>query len=73
MLKGLVKDVIIYGIAGGLSKSLMILLLPIFTRYFTPEEYGIVDIVTSVLMFLSIMSMLQILHNAPALQENALP
>jgi len=59
MLKGLVKDVIIYGIAGGLSKSLMILLLPIFTRYFTPEEYGIVDIVTSVLMFLSIMSMLQ--------------
>ena len=60
MLKVLVKDVFIYGVAGGLSKSLMILLLPIYTRYFTPEEYGIVDLVTTVLMFLAIMSMLQI-------------
>ncbi|MBL4755119.1 MAG: oligosaccharide flippase family protein [Flavobacteriales bacterium] len=59
MLKGLVKDVVIYGVAGGLSKSLMILLLPIYTRFFTPEEYGIVDLVTTVLMFLTIMSMLQ--------------
>ncbi|MBN4072155.1 oligosaccharide flippase family protein [Flavobacteriales bacterium AH-315-E23] len=59
MLKALVKDVFIYGIAGGLSKSLMILLLPIYTRIFTPDEYGIVDLVTTVLMFLTIMSMLQ--------------
>jgi len=58
MLKGLVKDVFIYGAAGGLSKSLMILLLPIYTRYFSPEEYGIVDLVTTVLMFLTISSML---------------
>ncbi len=58
MLKGLVKDVFIYGAAGGLSKSLMILLLPVYTRYFSPEEYGIVDLVTTVLMFLTITSML---------------
>lgn len=59
MLKGLVKDVVIYGITGGLSKSLMILLLPVYTRYFIPEEYGVIDLVTTIIMFITIMSMLQ--------------
>jgi len=59
MLRKLFKDVVIYGIAGGLSKSLMFVLIPVYTRYFTPDQYGIIDLVATTLAFLTVVGMLQ--------------
>lgn len=50
--RALGRDVVVYGLMGGLSKSANLLLLPFLTRQFSTEEYGVVDIVavfTSVL------------------------
>lgn len=40
-LKTLSKHSLIYGLGGGLNKLLAFLLLPIFTRYLTPADYGL--------------------------------
>ena len=59
MLNELVKGVFFYGILGGLTKSISMILLPIYTRAFSPDKYGIIDTVTTVLSFLTIITMLQ--------------
>ncbi|AIF45595.1 lipopolysaccharide biosynthesis protein [Virgibacillus sp. SK37] len=41
----LVKDTLLYGIANLGSKLLTFLLLPLYTHYFTTEEYGLWDVV----------------------------
>ncbi|MCG1028139.1 oligosaccharide flippase family protein [Virgibacillus halodenitrificans] len=41
----LIKDTILYGVANLGSKLLTFLLLPLYTRYFTTEEYGLWDVV----------------------------
>jgi O-antigen/teichoic acid export membrane protein len=50
-LSRLGKNVLIYGIGGGLNRLLNFLLLPLFTSYLTPTEYGISSIL-SVVVFL---------------------
>ncbi len=45
-LKQLGKDSIIYGIGGVLAKSVSFFLLPIYTRIFTPAEYGTIEMLT---------------------------
>ncbi|MGD9580985.1 MAG: lipopolysaccharide biosynthesis protein [Vampirovibrionia bacterium] len=45
-LKQLFSDSFIYGISGILSKFIGIFLLPIYIRIFSPEEYGILDILS---------------------------
>jgi O-antigen/teichoic acid export membrane protein len=45
MLKRFVKDSAVYGISGVLSRGLVgLLLLPVYTRFLTPEQYGTVDL-----------------------------
>ncbi len=42
-LKQIGKDSLIYGIGGGIAKGIGFFLLPIYTRLFTPEEYGTIE------------------------------
>lgn len=37
------RDTILYGIAYALSKSVALILLPVYTRYLVPEEFGLYD------------------------------
>jgi len=44
-LKRLAKGTVIYGIGGMLQRFMGLLLLPLFTRELTPEDYGVVALV----------------------------
>jgi len=53
-----VKQSIVYGI-GGLAIPLAgILLVPIYTRIFTPDDYGVINLVQITIMFLSVILVL---------------
>jgi len=60
MLKDLGKSVVTYGIASGISKSIMIFLVPVYTRIFSPNDYGIIDLIQTVISFIAILGMLQL-------------
>jgi O-antigen/teichoic acid export membrane protein len=60
MLKRLGKEVIIYGIASSLSKFIGIFLIPIYTAYFSKEEYGSLDLISTIISFAAIFGMLQL-------------
>ena len=60
MFKGLTKDFIIYGIGSALSKLTSFLLLPFFTHYFTPEEYGALELIIITTTLGSILGLLQL-------------
>jgi len=49
----LVKSTIIYGFGSVITKSINIILLPFFTRYLTPEEYGVIGILMMFSAFLN--------------------
>lgn len=46
MLKSFFKDTAIYGITSIIARGLSLLLLPFYTRVFTPYDYGIIDILS---------------------------
>jgi len=48
------KNTIVYGIGGIFSKGLGIILLPVYTRLFSPTDYGIIEQLTITTTFLSI-------------------
>ena len=52
-LRQLGKDSAIYGIGGMLSKSVLFLTLPIYTRIFTPADFGSIEMLTVISSFLS--------------------
>ena len=52
-LKQLGKDSVIYGIGGILAKAVSFLLLPVYTRIFSPDEYGTIEMLTVICSFLS--------------------
>jgi O-antigen/teichoic acid export membrane protein len=41
--RALGRDTVLYGLSFGLSKSVGLLLLPVYTRYLVPEEFGLYD------------------------------
>lgn len=47
------KNSVIYGISGSLHKVMGLLLLPFFTRVLTPEDYGVVALITFVVVAMS--------------------
>ncbi len=51
--RALSKDIVQYGIMGGLSRSVNLLLLPILTRIFSPAEYGTIDVIATVTALLA--------------------
>src|SRR5690606_13740922 len=62
------KDTLIYGLGGALGSVIGILLAPILTRLFSPEDYGIIEIITTAFSFITVFvvfgfdSALQILY-----------
>lgn len=63
--RALGRDLILYGIMGGVSRSVNLLLLPILTRHFSPEEYGIIDLIATSTSLLALFMALA-LENAVA-------
>lgn len=47
-IKQLMSDSVIYGLGGVLSRSISFLMLPIYTRVFTTEEYGNIEMLVVV-------------------------
>ena len=60
LFRSLGRDLLTYGVMGGLSRSVHLLLLPVLARQFSTSEYGTVDMVamvTSVLTLLMAVSL----------------
>lgn len=59
-MKELLKSFFAYGLTSGLSKFVSLLLLPIYTRYFSPSDYGIIDIIQSIIYIIMIFGSIQL-------------
>lgn len=59
-MKKLVKDFLIYGLSSSIGKFVGFFLVPIYTRAFTPEDFGILDIISTVTFFFALVGMMQI-------------
>jgi O-antigen/teichoic acid export membrane protein len=55
-IKSLGKDSIIYGVSGILGKSLTIFLTPLYTRLFTPSDYGTINLVNTTFLLATLLS-----------------
>jgi O-antigen/teichoic acid export membrane protein len=55
-----VKSFFIYGISIGISKFAGVVLLPVYTRYYSETEYGIIDIIQTVVNIVTIFGILQL-------------
>lgn len=62
-LPQIAKNSTLYSIALFLQKCIGFLLIPLYTRFLTPEDYGILNLLTSIMGFLSFFIMLS-LHAA---------
>ena len=51
--KAFAKDAVIYGLGKGIKKFIGIFLLPFYTRALSPEEYGILNTITTVMFMIS--------------------
>jgi len=60
MIKEFFKNISIYGILPIVGKFLNFLLLPVYVKIFTPEEYGVVDLFEVLVLFLFVFASLQI-------------
>ncbi len=47
LLKRLLGESAVYGMAGAIQKSIGLFLIPIYTRCFTPEEYGVLALLSA--------------------------
>jgi O-antigen/teichoic acid export membrane protein len=47
LLKRVLKDTVVYGIAGTASRFISVLLLPLYTRLFNPDQYGLLDLLVT--------------------------
>lgn len=53
-LKTLASESIVYGLSGVLTKFLYFILVPVYTRIFQPEDYGVMSLVTNTMTLVSI-------------------
>ena len=60
MLRNFIKNISIYGILPIVGKFLNFLLVPVYTKVFTPEEYGIIDLYEAFVFFLLVLASLEI-------------
>jgi O-antigen/teichoic acid export membrane protein len=60
MFKELAKSIVIYGLSSSLGKFIGLFFVPIYTRIFSPEEYGIIDVISVTISFISILGILQL-------------
>ena len=54
-LRKLAGDSLIYGISGTISRFLSVFLVPIYTRLFSPAEYGVISLTTSFFALMNIL------------------
>jgi O-antigen/teichoic acid export membrane protein len=54
-LRKLASDSLIYGISGTISRFLSVFLVPIYTRLFSPAEYGVISLTTSFFALMNIL------------------
>lgn len=59
-MKDLLKSFLIYGLGTALGKFISVFLLPIYAAYFSPEDYGNLDLVLTCTTILGAFGMLQI-------------
>lgn len=43
LIRELFKDSFVYGLANAINKAINLMIFPLLTRYFNPEEYGLMD------------------------------
>jgi O-antigen/teichoic acid export membrane protein len=55
-IKSLVKDSLIYGIAGIISRMITVFLVPVYTRIFQPSDYGIIALINTTFFIVSLLS-----------------
>jgi len=60
LIKKFLKPLIIYGIGTALVRFTSLLLVPIYTRLFSPVEYGVYDIISSLGTLLYLFGMMQL-------------
>ncbi|MFN3759470.1 MAG: lipopolysaccharide biosynthesis protein [Algoriphagus aquaeductus] len=54
-IKRLLSDSVIYGLSGVFTRFISVFLTPIYTRIYTPEDYGVIGILTNGYILLSIL------------------
>ncbi|SEA45620.1 lipopolysaccharide biosynthesis protein [Bizionia paragorgiae] len=59
-MKEFLKSFFSFGLAATIEKLIAFLLLPIYTRYFTKEEFGVIDLVQVILGLASIFAVFQL-------------
>ncbi|MCS7027980.1 MAG: oligosaccharide flippase family protein [Bacteroidia bacterium] len=59
-IRKLFSDSVVYGLAGAISKSINIFLVPIYTKIFTPADYGIINLVGNFYTLVFIISSLSL-------------
>ena len=64
-LKKLASQTAIYGLSSVVGRLLNYLLVPLYTRYFIPEEYGVVTELYAYVAFLVIEFRLELIANSP--------
>ena len=60
MIKRFFKDSLLYSFANLLTKGIGFILLPIYTRIISKEEYGLFDYITAIGLILGVIVSLEI-------------
>ena len=60
MLKQFFKDSFVYGLSNVISRGIAPFLLPLYTRVFSPTDYGVIDILTIVATLVNLTVALEI-------------
>ena len=63
-LRRLASESLVYGMSGAISRFLSFLLVPIYTRIFSPEDYGVMSLVSTTMMLVSIFVVLALDNSA---------
>jgi len=50
----LVSESLVYGLSGTITRFLSVFLVPVYTRIFTPEDYGVMSLVSSTMLIVAI-------------------
>jgi O-antigen/teichoic acid export membrane protein len=63
-LRQLASESLVYGLAGMIARFLTILLVPVYTRIFTPEDYGVISLITTTMAVVAIVVVLALDNSA---------
>ena len=63
-LRSIASDSVVYGLSGVISRFISIFLVPIYTRLFSPEDYGVMSLVGSFIAVVSIFVVLGLDNSA---------